>query len=214
MRFAIREPINALTHFCGVIMSVVGMMVLLVSSLHSGSGVKVASAIIFGLGMVSLYTASTVYHWHINSKDVLEVLRRIDHMMIFAFIAATYTPICLIILNNSTGYVLLSAMWMITILGVVMKMFWMDAPRWVSTGIYMAMGGAALFIIHPLAQKMPMGGLIMLLIGGVFYKIGGIIYGIKPNIRFGKFGYHEIFHIYILLGSLFHFLMIKFYIIG
>ncbi len=214
MKLAIREPINALTHLVGAVLSGIGLIVLLVLAVHTGSWVKILSAVVFCLGLIGLYTASTVYHWQIKPQKVLDALRRLDHMMIFVLIAATYTPICLITLKGFVGYLLLSIIWTLTILGVVMKFFWMNAPRWLSTSIYLLMGWAAAFVIYPIYKNMDLNGLILLFAGGLSYSIGGVIYGLKSQrLKIGRFGFHEIFHIYILLGSFFHYMMISLYVI-
>lgn len=211
----IREPINSITHLLGVILSFVGLIFLLVSSILNFDPIYIVSSVIFSAGLVGLYLASTIYHWKIAPNDTLEKLRKFDHMMIYILIAATYTPICLITLKGVVGYSLLSIVWTLAILGIILKACWFNAPRWIYTGFYLALGWIAVFFIYPMTQSLPIRAILLLVIGGIMYTIGAIIYGIKPKkIVIWKFGFHEIFHVFILLGSFFHYLMIyKFVII-
>ncbi|MFZ7133538.1 MAG: PAQR family membrane homeostasis protein TrhA [Eubacteriales bacterium] len=210
----IREPINSITHLLGVVLSVLGLVFLLVSSIMNYSPIYIISSIIFSIGLVGLYTASTVYHWKIAPIHTLERLRKIDHMMIYVLIAATYTPICLITLKGVIGYSLLSIVWILALLGIILKMFWFSAPRWLYTSFYLILGWIAVFFIYPMAKTLPLNAILLLVLGGLMYTIGAIIYGTKSNkIRLWKFGFHEIFHVFILLGSVFHFFMIYKYVI-
>lgn len=215
MKMTIREPINSISHLFGIILSAIGMLFLLIHSIHSGSYIKILSSIIFSIGLIGLYSASTIYHWYIASKNTIEKLRKFDHSMIYVLIAATYTPVCLITLKGLTGYILLSIVWTLAVLGIVLKLFWLNAPRWLYTSFYLILGWAAIFVIYPLYKLLPASGLFLLLAGGMFYSIGAVIYGTKSKkIRIGKFGFHEIFHIFILLGSFTHYIMIYKYIIS
>ncbi|MBP3040532.1 hemolysin III family protein [Bacillaceae bacterium Marseille-Q3522] len=211
----IREPINGLTHLAGAILSFAGMLALVIkASITAGSALTITAVIVFGISMILLYSASATYHMVIAREKVIAFLRRMDHSMIYVLIAGTYAPICLISLNGVIGWVLFTIISVVAISGIVFKMVWFHCPRWLSTALYIAMGWLAVFVIIPLAGVIGTNGLVFLLAGGVFYTIGGIIYGFKPKfIQFKNWGFHEIFHIFILLGTLSHFLCIYLFVL-
>lgn len=207
-----KEPMNALTHFIGIILSVIGTIVLLHKSIKINEALYVLAFGIYGLSAIMLYTASTVYHTVRSTPEIEEVLRKIDHTMVFVLIAGTYTPICLLMLNATSGgrrgLLLLVGVWIIVILGMLFKFFFLNAPRWLYTMLYLAAGWLALLIIVPLYHTLTTTGFICLFLGGVFYTLGAVIYGLKnPKIGNELFGFHEIFHIFVLLGSITHFIM-------
>ena len=134
--------------------------------------------------------------------------------MIFILIAGSYAPFCLIGLKNITGFSLFTLVALIAIIGIIFKMIWFNCPRWISTGIYIWMGWLSIFIVKPLCTAIPLGGIVLLALGGLFYTIGAVIYGLKPEcFKLKNFGFHEIFHIFILAGSLCHFLAVFIYVI-
>ncbi|WDV44914.1 hemolysin III family protein [Clostridiaceae bacterium M8S5] len=209
-----REPINSITHLIGIFLSIIGLVLLLLTSISSHSWIKILSSVVFCLGLIGLYSASTVYHWSKASDDTIKILRKIDHTMIYVLIAASYTPICLVVLKGKVGYTLLSVVWTLAIVGIVLKFFWLNAPRLLYTSFYLILGWSAIFVIYPLYNLLPKPAFFLLFLGGIAYSIGAIIYMVKSSkIRIWKFGFHEIFHVFILLGSLFHFLLIYNYII-
>ncbi|WP_416827957.1 PAQR family membrane homeostasis protein TrhA [Ectobacillus polymachus] len=215
MNAYVREPVNALTHFAGAIFSVVALVVMIVKvSMIMPSGYALAAVILFGVGMMLLYAASTTYHTVIAKDRIIYFFRRLDHSMIFVLIAGTYAPFCLITLRDEKGLLLFWIVYGIALSGILFKMFWFRCPRWLSTVIYIAMGYIIVFYFGSLAAKLSMAGIFLLLLGGGFYTIGGIIYATKPKwMKSTYFGFHEIFHIFVLLGSLAHFLCIYFYVI-
>lgn len=210
-----REPINGFTHLGGAILSFVGLLALVIkTTLTNPSIVDISAVIIFGISLILLYSASATYHLVIASEKVIAFLRRIDHSMIFVLIAGSYTPFCLIGLKGITGWISFSIIATIAICGILFKMIWFKCPRWISTCIYIGMGWISVFLIKPLSNSIPLGGIFLLVLGGVFYTIGAIIYGIKPEaLKLKKLGFHEIFHIFILLGSLCHFFAVYKYVI-
>lgn len=211
----IREPINGLTHLFGAIMAFFGLIALIIkASITTGSTLAITAVIIFGISMILLYSASATYHMVIARDRVIAFLRRIDHSMIFVLIAGTYTPLCLISLEGSLGWTLFGIVQGLALLGVTYKLIWFSAPRWLSTVLYIAMGWIVVFFSSSLAPIIGKTGMVMLVIGGVFYTVGGVIYWLKPKIlSFKLMGFHEIFHIFILLGSLFHFICIYGYVL-
>lgn len=215
MNTYIREPINGLTHLVGAILSFVALLAMVIkTSMTSSSPLSIAAVIVFGVSMILLYSASATYHMVIAKDKVIAFLRRLDHSMIFILIAGTYTPFCLISLNGVTGWILFSLVTLMAVLGVVFKLVWFHCPRWLSTGLYIGMGWLIIFFASPLVDNLSSNGLFLLVLGGVFYTIGGIIYGAKPKfLEMKHFGYHEIFHIFIMLGTLFHFLSVFLFVI-
>jgi hemolysin III len=211
----IREPINGLTHLAGAVLAFVGLLAMVIkAAMTTTSSLAITAVIIFGVSMILLYSASATYHMVIAKDKVIAFLRRLDHSMIFVLIAGTYTPFCFISLNGKTGALLFSIIAAIALSGVVFKMVWFNCPRWISTALYLAMGWMIVFVFSPLAGSMDPYGLFLLVLGGLFYTIGGVIYGAKPKFLQSKYmGFHEIFHIFILLGSLAHFLSVYLYVI-
>ena len=211
----IREPINGFTHLGGAILSFVGLLALVIKAALTGaSAVDIAAVIIFGISMILLYAASATYHLVMASDNVIAFLRKIDHSMIFILIAGSYTPFCLIALKEDKGWILFTVVATIAVCGVLFKMIWFNCPRWISTCIYIGMGWISVFMIKPLYSSIAFGGMFLLLLGGIFYTIGAIIYGLKPSaLKFKNLGFHEIFHIFILLGSLCHFISVFEYVI-
>ena len=168
---------------------------------------------VFGGAMILLYTFSTLYHWLPVSGKTLQLFRKIDHIMIFIFIAATYTPVCLITLQGAWGWSIFGLVWGVALAGFFLKIFWLNAPRYLYTAIYLLMGWIVIIGIWPLSQKMDVPGLFWLSMGGLFYTIGAVIYALKRPDPWPKtFGFHEIFHILVMLGCFSHFMMVYKYL--
>ncbi|WP_085991414.1 PAQR family membrane homeostasis protein TrhA [Oceanobacillus senegalensis] len=216
MNTYIREPINALTHLIGAILALFGLVALIVkAATTTNSALVITAVVIFGVSMILLYSASATYHMVIAKERVISYLRKIDHSMIFVLIAGTYTPFCLISLKGTTlGWVLFFVVNGLALLGVIFKLTWFHSPRWISTSIYLGMGWLVIFFTGQLVPALGVGGMTFLILGGAFYTIGGIIYGFKPTfLQFRNWGFHEIFHIFIMFGSLFHFICIYGYVL-
>lgn len=211
----IREPINALTHLFGAILAVAALVAMVAkAALSTHSGSAVVAVALFGVSMILLYAASTTYHWVIAKDKVISFLRRIDHSMIFILIAGTYAPFCLITLNGSMGWLLFIVINTLAVLGVIFKLTLFHSPRWLSTSIYVGMGWLIVFFIQDLAASLATGGMSFLVAGGVAYTIGAVIYAFKPKfLEFKYMGFHEIFHVFILFGSLFHFICVYQYVL-
>ena len=204
-----REPASGLSHLAGALLSVAGLILLLYAAITNRDVWQIVSFSIFGASMILLYSASAAYHLVNSSEKAIRILQKIDHSMIFVLIAGTYTPICLTLLRGRLGYWLLALIWSCAAAGIVMKMFFFDIPRLLYTGVYLIMGWIAVFVIVPLYRAGGPLPLIWLLAGGLFYTAGGIIYAIKkPNILPGWLGFHELFHIFVILGSTAHYVMI------
>jgi hemolysin III len=199
----VREPVNAYSHLVGLILAAAGTVVLL--RLAHGPAQAVAFAV-YGGSLVLLYAASTVYHALPLPRHRLRPLRTLDHIAIYFLIAGTYTPVALVTLRGPSGWALLAGAWTIAVAGIPFKIWWLDAPIWLSTGVYLGMGYMALLAAAPLAQAVSAGGLAWLGAGGVAYTIGAVIFSReRPNPFPGVFGHHEIWHILVLVGSGCHF---------
>lgn len=209
----LREPISGLTHFIGFILAVIGTVFLILKASSPVKILHMVSFSIFGAGMIMIYLASTLYHWLPLKEKGVAFMRRVDHMMIFFIIAATYTPVCLIPLKGSWGNAILVCVWTFALMGILIKIFWMEAPRWLSTSLYLLMGWICIVAVWPLIVTLQTGALLWLLFGGLFYSIGAVIYGIKkPNPFPGIFGFHELFHVLTMMGTASHFLVMYRYI--
>ncbi len=210
-----REPINGITHLTGAILSLLGLIALIIKvNLLHGSSIEYISIIAFGVSMILLYSASATYHSVISTDAVIKVLKKVDHSMIFVLIAGSYAPLCLIALKNSIGRTLFTAVIVCAIIGIAFKIAWVTCPKWVSSTIYICIGWFAAFAIYPLSKVLDPAGIFFLFFGGILYTIGGVIYALKSDkIRIGSFGNHEIFHIFIMLGSICHFICIFSYVL-
>ena len=210
----VREPVSGFTHLGAAIMSVVGTVFLIIYAVSLGTPLHIVGYSIFGASLILLYTASSLYHLLHVSPKAIKILRKIDHMMIYVLIAGTYTPICLVTLKGAFGLGLLIAIWFLAILGMVLKLVWFSAPRWLYTAFYLIMGWLVVVAIFPLYRAIPPTGMRLLVAGGISYTLGAIIYGTKwPGRNAKVFGFHEIFHIFIIIGSIFHYFFILKYVI-
>ena len=213
MKQYLREPVNALTHLFGAVLSLIGTIFLLNFTDISLSTTAIVSIIIFGMSLVALYTTSGIYHLVHTTDAILLKLKKLDHSMIFVLIAGSYTPFCMLSLTGAWKWSIIITVWSLAIIGIILKICWINMPRWLSTGFYIGMGWIALFALKPLYDSLSLGGFIYLLLGGLMYTIGGIIYGSKkPNIS-PNFGFHEIFHIFVMLGSACHYWAILRYVL-
>lgn len=209
MKKRLREPISGLTHLVGVVLAVVALVVLLAAT--AGRVDQFVAFGIFGCSLIALYSASALYHLLPVSQAAVARLRRLDHMTIFILIAGTYTPICVLALEDGWG--LLGLVWALALCGVVLKLLWMDAPRWLSVGLYLAMGWVALVAASAIFRAVPSGGIAWIVGGGLVYSAGALIYGLKrPNPVPGVFGFHELWHLFVMAGSACHFWVMLRYI--
>ena len=209
----LREPVNSLTHFAGIVFGVVALVVLLV--LSNGEPWRTTSFAIYGSSLILLYTASTLYHSLRVRPRVLKILKQFDHMAIFALIAGTYTPITLVTLQGDKaawGWSIFGIIWCFALLGLVFKLLWLGAPRWLYTALYLLMGWMAVIGIVPIVQTMPLGGVVWMALGGLFYTVGAGVYALKkPNLS-RHFGFHELWHLFVMAGTVCHFVMMLEYV--
>lgn len=202
------RPWSAITHGVGAVLAAVGTVLLLIRAGQMGDVSLMALFAVYGLSMFCLYTASTLYHCLRTSVAGRIALRKYDHCSIYLLIAGSYTPLCLTALRGSGGIPLLIAVWTLAAAGVVLTITKLSIPRWLTSSIYLFMGWLAIFAIVPIYEALPTAGFLWLLAGGLLYTIGGVLYAVKwPGRNNPRFGCHEIFHVFILLGSLCHFVL-------
>lgn len=211
----LREPINSITHFVGAGLSFIALIAMLVKvAISDPSVISILSVTIFGISLTLLYATSGTYHGIISTEKVIKFFQKLDHSMIFVLIAGSYAPFCLISIGDKFGFTMFLIMITLAIVGIIFKLCWFNCPCWVDSVMYIGMGWIALFMIKPLAAILPGISLFWLVLGGILYTIGGIIYATKSKkLTIGNWGFHEIFHIFILLGSLSHFICVYTYVI-
>ena len=201
-----REPVNGLTHLVAGLFAVVGLVVLLGAAARTGRVDQVVAFSVFGGSLVALYVASSLYHLLPLSPVGTARLRRLDHVCIFFLIAGTYTPFCLLALDGAWRVGLLAAVWALALGGVLLKLFWMESPRWLSVTLYLGLGWLAVIAAPVLIQNVPLGGMAWVLAGGLVYSAGALVYGFRrPNLVPGVFGFHELWHLFVMAGSACHF---------
>ncbi|WP_347173043.1 PAQR family membrane homeostasis protein TrhA [Polaribacter uvawellassae] len=200
------EKINIATHAFGLILSIIAFPFLVLKSLYFDGFWKPFSLLVFGMSLIILYAASTLYH-SAKKQKLRNRLNIFDHAAIYVLIAGTYTPYTMITLEGDTGWIIFGLTWLFALTGIILKLFFTGRFDKLSTIMYVLMGWQIVFAISPLLEKLSSEGLIWLFAGGVFYTIGALLYSIK------KIPYnHAIFHFFVLAGSLSHFISIYFYI--
>ena len=207
----LREPVNGLTHLGAAVAAGIGLIILL--GIGWGNLGKTISLTVYGISLILLFAASAIYHMVRARPSILNNLRKLDHSAIYILIAGTYTPFCFNLFTGFWQWGMLILISGLAIIGVAVKLLWMDAPRWLYTGVYIAMGWLALLGSKELLATLPAGAIAWLLIGGITFTVGAIIYATKSfNFFPGKFGFHEVWHIFVILGALAHFIGILVYI--
>lgn len=207
-----RDPVSCYSHFIGAVLSLVGLAVMAVHfALDGGAMVTAVSSLLFCVSLFALYSASGVYHYSNGGEKVRLVLRKLDHAMIYVLIAGSYTPVLTAILPRREGILFIAGIWVFAAAGILFKLCWINAPRWLGTMLYLVLGWAILVNPGALAN-LSLPAVALLAAGGLLYTVGGVIYIIKkPN--FSKtFGFHELFHIFVVLGSVCHYFMVLFFI--
>lgn len=216
MTITIREPGSAITHFIGMMLAIFASVPLLLKAAFDAGRTGIIAMAIFMTSMILLYAASTLYHSVNLSGKKLKIFRKIDHMMIFVLIAGSYTPVCLLVLEPRSGHRLLVAVWGIAVMGMLIKALWITCPKWFSSIIYIAMGWACISVFGQLLTSLSRAAFLWLLAGGIFYTVGGVIYALKLpvfNQIHKNFGSHEIFHLFVMAGSICHFICMYQYIL-
>jgi hemolysin III len=206
----IREPVNGASHLVGLLLAGAGTILLLGTA--QGPSELIAFGV-YGATLMLLYGASTLYHTLTLPARPRRALRTLDHIAIYFLIAGTYTPVALITLKGPLGWTLLAAVWLIALAGIPFKLFFLDAPVWLSTATYLAMGYLALVAVVPIAHAVSPRGLAWLIAGGLAYTVGAVIYAQqRPDPFPGRFGHHEIWHLLVLAGSGCHFAFMLYHV--
>lgn len=203
----LREPVNSLTHWGGAILAVIGLIALLIVGWSTPA--KLISLVVYGVSLIFLFSASATYHMVQVKDKVLEIFRKIDHSAIYVLIAGTYTPFCVNALTGFWKWGMLTVIWSLAVIGIVVKIFYIRAPRWLNAGIYIVMGWLVLAVIGQIVANLSPWVLAWLIVGGVTYTLGAVVYMTKMfNFKPGVFGFHEVWHIFVLLAALFHFIAV------
>ena len=205
-----KDPGSAITHFIGWLMALFAALPLLLKAAQAPDRIHVICLAVYMVSMILLYGASTLYHTLDISPRVNKLLKKFDHMMIFVLIAGTYTPVCVIVIGGAQGLFLLCLIWAIALAGILIKALWINCPKWVSSVLYIGMGWVCVISFTSLLNSQSPAAFGWLLAGGVIYTIGGVIYALKLplfNSRHKAFGSHEIFHLFVMGGSLCHFIL-------
>jgi hemolysin III len=204
----IKEPISALSHFAGIIFAIVALVLLVTYAVLHATTWHVVSFAVFGSCAILLFTASTLYHWLPLKVSQEKFFRKLDHSSIYLMIAGSYTPTCLIMLRGWLGYSLLSTVWAGALVGIGLCFSRAKAVyrRGISITLYLTLGWLSIFAIYPLAQSLSWQALFWLIFGGILYSIGAFIYLLKKPRLFPRvFGFHELFHFFVLGGAFCHF---------
>jgi hemolysin III len=202
-----RDPISGLTHLAAAVGAACGVVILLFIG-HDDT-TKAISLAIYGLSLVLMFAASAAYHLVKAPPEVIKVLRKADHSAIYLLIAGSYTPICVYFMRGFWQWGFLEIIWGMALIGVAIKIFTINAPRWLTAGIYLLMGWMSILAIPEMAVAMPVSALIWLVIGGLFFTLGAVVYIIKkPDFYPKVFGFHELWHIFVILGCACHFIVI------
>lgn len=214
----LKDPGSAITHFIAMMMATFAATPLLIKALSKGKD-SLICCLIFIVSMILLYGASTIYHALDKGERINKILKKLDHAMIFVLIAGSYTPICLLVIGGKTGLSLLTIVWAVGVLGIIFKLCWVTCPKWISSVMYIAMGWLCVLAFSPIVNSMTREAFLWLVVGGIIYTVGGVLYAIKTprvkafNERHKFFGTHEIFHLFVMAGSLCHFVLIYNYIV-
>lgn len=194
-----RDTVSGFTHMGGGVLAIIGAVFLCIKSDSVGT---LVSYLIFGISMFLLFGASTTYHL-VTKNSVIKAFHKLDHAMIYVLIAGTYTPLIYRAFSGSVQFWFMFGIWAFTLLGVIFKLFFTGRFRIVSTLLYIIMGWACVFSMKTVSAVLGTGGVMWLISGGLFYTIGGVIYALKwPGKNKEHFGFHEIFHIFVLLGAI------------
>jgi hemolysin III len=201
------EIANSVIHGLGIGLSVAALVILVAFAVLAHDGFKLASAIVFGVALVLEYTASTLYH-SFPQPQVKHIFKIFDHCGIYLLIAGTYTPFCLVTLGEENGWLLFGVIWSLAVIGMAAEAFWAYRPRWLSALIYLGMGWMVTLSIRPLVANLEPGGLWLLVAGGLAYTVGTIFYVMK-RVKY----MHAVWHVWVLAGSICHFLAVLLFVI-
>lgn len=196
------ERLNTITHLMGAACALAGLVVLVVQASLQGDPWKIVSFSVYGVSLVTLYVFSTLYHG--VSGKAKTIFQKFDHAAIYLLIAGTYTPFALVTLRGAWGWSLFGVIWGLAVMGIAQDILFTRGRRILSVAIYLLMGWLALIVIRPLAEALPGKGLVWLVAGGLSYTVGVAFYALDKRLSYS----HEIFHVFVLAGSICHYLTI------
>ena len=207
MQKFIREPVNSLTHWAGALLGLIGLVALLIVGWSTPA--KIISLAIYGVSLIAMFSASATYHMVQAKEKVLLILRKIDHSAIYLLIAGTYTPFCVNAFEGFWKWGMLSIIWSLAVIGIIVKVFYIRAPRWLNAGIYLIMGWLCIAAVGQMLAALPLWVTLWLIAGGVIYSVGAVVYITKIfNFKPGVFGFHEMWHIFVMLAAAAHFVAV------
>jgi len=208
------EKFNTASHIIGLILSLLGVVILIVQSSIKCKVWHIVSFSIYGITLILLFLASSLHHGIFARKKIENIFKQFDYIAIFPLIAGTFTPFCLILLRNPIGWSIFGVIWTTAIVGIIIKAIFPNLPKWLTHTLYIGMGWLGLFIAIPLIKIIGVIGVGLIALGGVLYTTGAIIYYLeKPNPLPEKFGFHEIWHIFVLLGSTSFYFVFYFFVL-
>ena len=207
-----KEPVNTWTHFVTFIAAIVGLVYLII--LTRGNASKVVTMTVYGVSAILLYGASSLYHWIRTVPRKELILRRLDHIAIYLLIAGSYTPVFFYGLEGAWKWAMLVTVWVLAVAGMALKVWFIHAPRFITSAFYVMLGWIALVPFLQLINNLPVGAVVLMMAGGAAYTLGAVIYATKwfdflPN----RFGFHEVFHLFVVAGTVIHFVMMVLYIV-
>lgn len=207
----LRDPVSGLMHLVAAVLAGLGLLALVY--LGRGSLSKQASLAIYGLSVIAMFSASATYHLVNGQPGTLKFLRKLDHSSIYLVIAGTYTPICLYFFTGFWQWGMVALIWTFALVGILVKLVFIHAPRGLTVVIYLVMGWLGVFAIPEMVNVMPASAIGWLFAGGIFFTLGALVYAFKkPDWYPNVFGFHEIWHIFVILGCLCHFIVIAAYV--
>lgn len=207
------ERFNLVSHLAGACFALVGVGLLLAQASVQGDPWKIVALGIYGLSLVTLFVSSTLHHGIDGSPRLNEVLRTLDYDSVYLLIAGSLTPLVLVLFRNVYGWAVLGGVWTIAVLGIVLRSVWRQVPKYVTNTLYIALGWVTALLMGT-AVDVPLGALALMAASGVVYTVGFVVYVIeKPNPRPGVFGFHELWHVLVIVAALLHYLLVYFYIL-
>lgn len=202
-----REPVSGFTHLVAAGAAFIGLVALLV--VGWGDAIRVVSLLIYGLSLVLMFASSATYHLVNLGPGVVAWFRKLDHSAIYLLIAGTYTPVCLHFFSGFWNWGMVVVIWALALVGVIVKLFVIRAPRWATAGVYLVMGWLSILGLGEIRRAMPPAAIAWLVLGGLLFTVGAVIYILKkPDPWPGVFGFHEIWHIFIICACLTHYILI------
>lgn len=202
-----REPVSGLTHLGGAIAAIIGEIALLIVAWSDKA--EVVSILVYGLCLITLFSASATYHLVRANSNIIQILRKFDHSAIYLLIAGTYTPFCVLAFRGFFHWGMLAIVWSFALVGIVVKICYVKAPRWLNAAIYVVMGWLGISAANQIPLVLPTSSIVWLILGGVIYTIGAVVYTTKIfSFLPEKFGFHEVWHIFVLLAAAAHFIAV------